>query len=175
MKKYMKRAFLSGAVLGLLSGAMAILIVGADFLTRDTIARNAKEKERQGLVAIFGADAEYGEAMKIEGSKYIQKYWTVTLHEVELGRVYRGTGRNGYGEVSLLYGIDKMNGLGRVVTLANTESYGTVLKENYLDPLNAGSDKDAALNEVTCGATYGAKLCRDIILEGIEHYKGGKS
>ena len=169
MKKYVKRALVSGAVLSLLSGAMALLIVGADFLTRDTIAFNAKEKERQGLIKVFGNDADYGEATFVEGSKYIEKYWTVTLNESEVGRVYRGSGRNGYGEVSLLFGVDCNNGLGRVVALTNTESYGTVLKENYLDPLNNGG----SIDDVTCGATYGAKLCRDIILEGIVHYRDG--
>lgn len=169
MKKYVKRALVSGAVLSLLSGAMALLIVGADFLTRDTIARNAKEKERQGLIKIFGNDADYGEAIEVEGATYIEKYWTVSIDEAEVGRVYRGSGRNGYGEVSLLFGIDNNNGLGRVVALTNTESYGTVLKENYLDPLNEGG----ALDDVSCGATYGAKLCRFIILEGIDHYQSG--
>ncbi len=175
MKKYMKKAFLAGGVLAGLCGVMAAVIVGADFLTRDTIAKNNLEKEKSGLRKVFGPDAVYGEATEVSGVQYVEKYWTVTVDEVEVGRVYRGSGKNGYGDITLLYGVNLDYSLGMVVTLVNTESYGTTLKENYLDPLSSAEDPDAAVDNVKCGATYGAKLCRSIIRAGQAHYKEGGS
>lgn len=175
MKKHVKKALLSGAVLCGLCGVMALAIVGADFLTKETIAHNNIEKEKEGLVKVFGSNADYGEAIKVDDPAYphLEKYWVVKVDSNEVGRVYRGYGRNGYGDISLLYGLDASFRLGNVITLANSESYGTTLKENYLDVIDSASDKDAALEEVKCGATYGAKLCRSIILDGKAHYKGG--
>ena len=177
MRKYMRRAFLSGGVLAGLCGVMAALIVGSDFLTRDTIATNSAAKESAALRRVFGEAVTYEDPVLVEDRdySYLQKYWTVTLDGTEVGRVYRGFGRNGYGDVSLLYGVALDFSLYNVVTLSNTESYGTTLKENYLDPLSSASDKDAAVDEVKCGATYGAKLCRDIIREGQRHYREAKA
>ncbi len=175
MKKYMKKALLSGGVLAGLCGVMAIAIVGADFLTRETIAKNNVEKEAAGLRKVYGEDATYGEAILIKDDaySYLEKYWTVTSGNKEVGRVYRGSGKNGYGDVTLLYGVNADFSLGMVVTITNTESYGTTLKENYLDLIVSAENKDEAVDNVKCGATYGAKLCRDIIRDGQRHYKEG--
>ena len=177
MKKYMKKAFLAGGVLAGLCGVMAVAIVGADFLTRDTIAANNLAKENAGLRKVYGDSYTYSEAVSVSDSNYsyVEKYWTVTDGNAVIGRVYRGSGRNGYGEVTLLYGINADFTLAMVVTITNTESYGTTLKENYLDPLASAEDKDAAVQQVKCGATEGAKLCRAIILDGQRHYKDGGS
>ena len=156
---------------------MAVAIAGADFLTRDVIAKNNLAKEQSALKKVYGESVDYGEAVSISDPAYshLEKYWTVTQGDLVLGRVYRGYGRNGYGEVTLLYGINADFTLAMVVTVANTESYGTTLKENYLDPLSTAEDKDAALQEIKCGATEGAKLCRAIVLDGQRHYmEGGK-
>ena len=176
MKKYVKKAFLAGAVLAGLCGVMAVAIVGADFLTRGVIARNNEAKEQEGLRKVYGDSYAYGEAVAVSDSSYshLEKYWNVTNGNEVIGRVYRGSGRNGYGEVTLLYGISVDFTLYNVVTITNTESYGTTLKENYLDPLSSAEDKDAQLEKIKCGATEGAKLCRAIILDGQKHYKEGK-
>ena len=175
MKKYMKKAFLAGGVLAGLCGVMAVAIVGADFLTRETIAANNLAKENAGLRKVYGENCTYGEAVVVEDKDYgyLEKYWTVTEGDKLIGRVYRGHGKNGYGEVTLLYGINVDFTLAMVVTIENTESYGTTLKENYLDPLASAEDKDEAVQSVKCGATEGAKLCRAIILQGQAHYKEG--
>ena len=167
------KAFKVGGFLAGLCAVLALAIAGADLLTKDIILRNKLEKESQGLRKIFGSSADYGEAKEVNEG-YIQKYWTVTESDASLGRVYSVKGKNAYGDVALLVGIDTSFRLGEMVTIENTESYGQTLEDNYLAPYAEASDKEEALSRVSCGATYGAKLCRDMVLAALEHYKEGK-
>ena len=54
-------------------------------------------------------------------------------------------------------------------TIVNEQTYASTLVDNYLVPLNNGS-RD--LDDVTCGATYGAKLVRDMVNEAQEWCNG---
>ena len=167
------KAFKVGGFLAGLCAVLALAIAGADLLTKDIIIKNKLAKENAGLRRIFGSSADYGEAESVEEG-YIQKYWTVTEDNKDLGRVYSVKGKNAYGEVSLLIGIDTAYRLGEMVTIENTESYGQTLEDEYLAAYAASEDKEDALLRVSCGATYGAKLCRDMVLSAVEHYKEGK-
>ena len=40
--------------------------------------------------------------------------------------------------------------------------------ENYIDPLNKNPKDPKRLDDVSCGATYGAKLVRDMVTEAKE-------
>ena len=75
--------------------------------------------------------------------------------------------------MSLLVGIYSDFSLGNIYVLENTESYATTLQDGYLTPYIQAEDKEAVIDNVRCGATYGAKLCRDLILTARNHYKGG--
>lgn len=175
MKISWKRVFAVGGFLAGLCGVLGLLIAGGDLLTKDTIAKNKIEKESKGLRKIFGEEATYGEAVAVtdETRPTLQKYWTVQLGGTELGRVYSASGKNAYGDVSLLIGIYADYSLGTIYVLENTESYGTTLQENYLDVYDASDNKEEAVEQVSCGATYGAKLCREMILASKSHYEGG--
>ena len=173
MKLSWKRALYVGAFLGGLCGVLGLAIAGGDLLTRETIAANLVAKENAGLKKAFAYDgAEFSEPTAVTNNDRINKYWTVRLASEEIGRVYSVSGTNAYGNVSLLVGLEIDTSLYGVVVLENTESYGQVLDENYLEPLIGADDKDSAVNNVTCGATYGAKLCRDLINEAKNHYGG---
>ena len=173
MKVSWKRCFIVGGFLAGLCGVLALAIAGGDLLTRETIAKNKAAKEESGLKKVFpGAVAENPTEIN-EG--YLQKYWTVKNDEGILGRVYSTFGKNAYGNVGLLVGVYSDFTLGNIVTLENTESYGTTLEDGYLDPYAKAEDKEAVVDQVTCGATYGAKLCRDMIRAAQNHYKGGQA
>ena len=177
MKISWKRAFYVGGFLALLCGVLGLAIAGGDLLTKETIASNKIKKETEGLRKVFGDNCAYGEAVAVkdENYPYISKYWTVRNENQDLGRVYAVSGSNAYGDVSLLVGITNDYSLGNVVTLENTESYAATLEDGYLIPYGKASDKEKAVEEVKCGATYGAKLCRDMIRSAQSHYKeGGK-
>ena len=177
MKISWKRAFGVGGFLAGLCGVLALAIAGTDLLTRDTIARNKLEKEQNGLRKIFGGDANYGEATPLEDAEHptLVKYWTVQENEKTLGRVYSAKGKNAYGEVALLIGVYSDFTLGNIVAIENTESYGQTLEDGYLLPYSQSNDKESAVEKVNCGATYGAKLCREMILAAKSHYQGGQA
>lgn len=175
MKISWKHAFYVGGFLAALCGVLGLVIAGGDLLTKDTIARNRIEKEQNGLKKVFGENVTYSEATEIkdENRASLQKYWTVSVDSKEVGRVYATSATNSYGTVSLLVGVYSDFSLGNVVALENTESYAATLEEGYLEPYAASEDKENAVNTVKCGATYGATMCRDMIVSARDHYKGG--
>ena len=173
MKISWPHAFKVGGFLAGLCAILALAIAGGDLITRDIIAKNKLEKENSGLKKVF-PNGQIGEAVEVRDG-YLQKYWTVKSGEEELGRVYSTFGKNAYGDVSLLVGVYSDFTLGNIVTLENTESYGATLEEGYLEPYAAATNKEEAVEKVNCGATYGAKLCRDMILAAKQHYEGGQA
>ena len=149
---------------------LGLAIAGGNLLTRERIARNKAEKETAGLKKTFRGDAyQFSEAVTLNEGR-LSKYWTVTEYGLEAGRVYSASGTNAYGDIALLIGLDVEATLYGVVVFTNTESYGQTLEENYLEPLIDAEDKESAKDAVVCGATYGAKLCRDLINEAKAHY-----
>ena len=170
MKIPLKRTAIVAAFLAGLCSCMAAVIAGVDLATRQTIAQNRIDKENKGLAKIFGP-GEFGEAIVLEESEFplLKKYWTVE----GIGRIYSASGKNSYGDVSLLVGVYEDYSLGNIAVLENTESYGATLEEGYLEPYADAEDKEKAVEDVSCGATYGAKLCREMIRQSQAHYKGG--
>ena len=177
MKISWKHAFYVGGFLAGLCGVLGLVIAGGDLLTRDTIAKNKIQKEISSLKKVYGENADYGEAIELSEPQYasLKKYWTVSVNNEVVGRVYSTTNTNSYGTVSLLVGINLDYSYGNVITLENTESYATTLQEEYLDKVEAAEDKDYALTQVKCGATSGAKMCREMIESAKQHYQGGKN
>ena len=174
MKISWRHAFYVGGFLAILSGVMGLVIAGGDLLTRDTIAKNKIEKEQNGLKKVFGENVTFGEATSVPENEILQKYWTVAVNDAEIGRVYSTSAKNAYGTVSLLVGVNKDYSLGNIVVLENSESYAATLEENYLDVYAKSEDKETAVLAVKCGATEGAKICRNMILAARDHYKGGE-
>ncbi|MBE6135512.1 MAG: hypothetical protein E7179_05900 [Erysipelotrichaceae bacterium] len=172
MKIEWGKAFKTGIFLACIAGAAALILSGVNVVTSKKIEENRVQKEAKGLRRVFG-EAAYGEAIPVENNKNISKYWNVNLGEGKEGRVYSVSGTNSYGSVSLLVGIYGDYSLGNIFVLENTESYATTLQDGYLTPYIQAEDKETVIDNVRCGATYGAKLCRDLILTARSHYKGG--
>ena len=172
-----KRAFFVGGFLAGLCAVLGLAIAGGDMLTKETIARNKREKEQSALKTVFGENVILSDPIEVKDAEFpmLAKYWTVTLPEEAdqgpLGRIYNASGKNGYGDVTLLIGVYSDFHLGNVAVLENTESYGQTLQEEYLDKYAAAQDKEKAAEEVKCGATYGATLCRDMMKQAKAHYQ----
>ena len=68
-----------------------------------------------------------------------------------------------YGKISLIIGFEAKNhtfiGL---YTVVNEQTYASTLEDNYLIPVN---NDEREYSDVSCGATYGAKLVRDMVDE----------
>ena len=162
MDSQKKHYLITSITLGLIAAASAVIIGATNMVTRDRIAENEKNKINSGITAIFGENAKTSESKTLkEEYKYVQYYYEVDTGDKESSYAFRTTGSNMYGKISLLVGMsgEVFKGLSVIV---NEQTYATTLVDNYLVPVNAG-ERD--VEDVSCGATYGAKLVRDMVNE----------
>ena len=78
-----------------------------------------------------------------------------------------------YGKMSLIVGYDAESQLFiDLSVIVNEQTYATTLVDNYINPLHDGT---ISIDDVSCGATYGAKLVRDMVYDAQsaaeEYYK----
>ncbi|MFA6624147.1 MAG: hypothetical protein WCS80_00040 [Bacilli bacterium] len=170
VKKYVRVSL----TLGLIAGIAALLIGLTNMVTADKITQNAKEKEKNGLTEVFtakeGTSYTYNEEKDIGTFAYIQKIWIVSDSVSDIGLIYKTSGKNAYGSVTMLLGLSGEKDLGKMVILENTETYGQTLQDNYISPYNSATDKNNAVADVTCGATFGAKLIKSMADEALSDY-----
>jgi len=158
----LKNKYLNCAlVLGLIGGISALLIGVANAITSQKIKDNETAKEKSALKEIYG-DATYEDPEILEGKTYLVKLYTAKVEQTEIGFVYKAAGKNSYGEISLLVGINPNGEHGKIALVTNTESFASVIKESYVDLLNKGK---ITLDDVKCGATYGATLIKNMVNE----------
>lgn len=176
MNKHVLPVIKTASILTLIAAVGALAIATVNYFTAPIIDANAKRKEQESLASLFGKDATFKEAKAVQNCKFIKKYYPVTLSDGSEARAYQGQGNNQYGSISLLAGIiASKEGLSyslySLVLLEDGQSFGSVLEETYVDNIAHTDNKDDALEEVKCGATFGAKLIRDIVKEAQAHYK----
>lgn len=159
-----KHYILTSITLGAIAAASALLIGASNMLTKDKIAQNEQNKIHSGIASIFGDSAEILKENNIENDsyKYVNYCYQISSGEKEVGIAYRTTGSNMYGKISLLIGYNLENEFVSLSIITNEQTYASTLKDNYIDLLNKG---ERELDDVSCGATYGAKLVRDMIKE----------
>ena len=163
-----KHYIITSVTLGLIGAASAALIAVTNVVTRDKIAQNEKNKINAGIVEIFGKSATISEENEISDTyKYIERYYEIVdENDAKMGYAFRTTGSNMYGKISLIAGFsyDAHEFVG-IYIVVNEQTYASTLVDNYISPLNTGKKE---VDDVTCGATYGAKLVRDMIQEASE-------
>ncbi len=166
-----KKYIITAVTLGVIAAASSGIIGLTNLLTAKQIAANEQKRFNAGIVAIFGENASVDTNYKNEGSgQYVQEWYWVHMGEgVDSNYIFKTTGSNMYGKISLLVGFDSSKVFKGTYTLVNEQTYASTLVENYLVPLNGG---DRELDDVKCGATYGAILVRDMINEAQEYCNG---
>ena len=159
-----KHYILTSITLGAIAASSALLIGASNMLTKDKIAQNEQNKIHSGIASIFGDSAEILKENNIENDsyKYVNYFYQISNGEKEVGFAYRTTGSNMYGKISLLIGYNLENEFVSLSIITNEQTYASTLKDNYIDLLNKG---ERELDDVSCGATYGAKLVRDMVKE----------
>ena len=160
-----KHYIITGLTLGVIAAASAALIGVTNLVTKDRIAKNEQAKIQVGIVSIYGEDATIKEERAIADYKYTNYVYEIESPANAPKFVFRTTGSNMYGKISMLVGLnqDVSNNefiLVDVYLITNEQTYASTLEENYIDSLNEGT-RD--LDDVSCGATYGAKLVRDMV------------
>lgn len=166
-----KHYILTAVTLGAIAAASAGLIGLTNLLTKKQIQKNELNSFNAGITALFGDQASVDMEYKNEGGgKYIQEwYWVHFENQQESSYVFKTSGSNSYGKITLLVGFDDAKRFVGTYTIVNEQTYATTLVDNYLVPLNEGNRQ---LDDVSCGATYGAKLVRDMVNEAQEWCNG---
>ena len=164
MDSQKKHYIITAVTLGCIAAASAGIIGLTNLITRDRIAQNEQDKINAGIVEIFGKNAAAGEEKHLTGEyKYVQYYYDVNNGSEKLGYAFRTSGSNMYGKISLMvgfyYATESFKALSVVV---NEQTYATTLVDNYINLVNEGKRQ---IEDVDCGATYGARLVRDMVDE----------
>ena len=176
-----KHYIITSLTLGIIAATSAALIGVTNLVTRDQIKKNEENKIKAGICKIFGKTASisfkydcdqcYNEPIKVDNySINLDGLYSVNSDEVKELKVieslaFQLTGSNMHGKLSLLIGFDVYDcngsvGFVGVSTIINEQTYASTLEENYIDPVNNGN---RTIDDVSCGATYGAKLAKIMI------------
>ena len=172
MNKYLKVSITLGSI-----AAGAALIIGlANFVTANRIEANKLSKEKAALKEIYNVDNTdiYQELTKDDGVDYSSFNYISKIYKdtsVSTTFIYVTSGKNSYGAISMLVGVSK-DGPSNIVLTEDTETYKDTLEESYVANYNKSEEKLVAYADVTCGATYGAKLIKAMIDEAIIDYNG---
>ena len=163
-----KQYAITAITLGIIAAASAGLVAGANLLTRDKIKQNEVEKISKGMSNIFGkSQLKFTEKSPtdagLSGYKYVDTLYTVKDNEDALvGYALKTSGSNMYGKITLIVGVNKTDfSFIKLSVVVNEQTYASTLVDNYINPLNDGGNID----DVSCGATYGAKLVREMVTE----------
>ena len=170
-----KHYIITSITLGLIGAASAALIGVANMITRDKIIQNEKDKVESGIKGIFGNSSlvlqEFDKKdAGLEDYKYVEYVYSIgSDKDTEIGYAFRTTGSNMYGKISLIVGVEKASqSFMNLSIVTNEQTYASTLVDKYIDPLN---DHTRDLDDVTCGATYGAKLVREMVNEAVDAAK----
>ena len=180
MSKDTKKYLVTAVTLGLIAAGGALLIAGTNMLTRDSIKANEIKAINSGLANIYETNSlKTSEATLDKGFEYVISAYYEVKDEADapLGYAFKTEGSNAYGKISLIVGFDANYVYKGVAVVENGQSFASTLNKKYLNPLvKEGKTIDEV--DVSCGATYGAKLVRSMVTSATkvaENLKGANS
>ena len=159
-----KKYILTAVTLGSIAAVAAGLIAATNLLTAKRIKQNEQDKIVQGISNIFGSGSLIKSENDLSGYDYVVHYYEVENSENEfVGFAIKAVGSNMYGKISLIAGFDAItHNFMSLNLISNEQSYASTLYDKYVVPLN---NKQRDLEDVKCGATYGATLVKDMVID----------
>ena len=160
-----KRYVLTSVTLGLIAASSALLIAASNRLTAQKIADNEQANINKGIASIYGESALVFDEQDVDRDdcKYVNHAYIVSSNDNGLlGYAYRTSGSNMYGKISLIVGFNLNEEFVSLSLVSDEQTYASALEENYIEPVSKGT---RSVEDVSCGATYGAKLVRDMVNE----------
>ncbi len=179
------------ATLGLISLVCALLIALMNMVTKPIITTHDAETELETCKEIFAAyDKEASdkasEDVKLDGkdSRIIKIIIAEDSKGNSLGTIYKVSGKNAYGTITLMVGVTADNKVCKVEFLENGQSFASTVNNHVLAsyPSSESTDvhvgaytksnaeavsdlEDSQVNaiDVKCGATYGATLVKELV------------
>ena len=168
-----KHYIITSITLGAVALSSAGLIGLTNFITKDKIVENESNKIKSSITAIFGSNSTIKKESSLDSYDYAKNIYIINDKNNTVGKAIKTIGSNMYGEISLIVGFKQTdNSFISMSIITNEQSYATTLVDNYINPINDGTRK---IEDVSCGATYGAKLVRDMISDAqkaCKEYKG---
>ena len=169
-----KKYILTAVTLGLIAAGGALLIAGTNMITRDRIAENEQKSINNGISTIYGQDFYSDNDYDVDNYIYVKHVYVIhnsyVSANIPAGYAFRTTGSNNYGKISLIIGFDRECIYKGLSIVTNEQSFASTLKKGYLDEIKDGS-KSVKDVSVSCGATFGAKLVRDMVNEAEQAVK----
>ena len=184
--KYLKIS----SILGAIALVCALILAAMNMLTSPVVAKNSEETELSTIVSIFSAyNKDKSEVVAGPySSDYIEsKTIAKDSNGNTLGIIYVVNGKNAYGNIKLMVAI-KDNKVYQVEFLENGQSFASTVDKhvhaNYpssekksvdvgftsdAQKFEGTLDEDDVANiDVACGATYGAKLVKELVNQALE-------
>lgn len=159
-----KHYIITAITLGLIGAASAGAIGLTNAITKNKIAENESNKIQAGIAEIFGQNSTILSEQNLDGEEYTKVVYTVKTNESGSNHyAFRTDGSNMYGKISLLVGFNNLNQFKGMSIIVNEQTYASTLVENYVDPIKNANNKEEAIEDVKCGATWGATLICDMI------------
>lgn len=164
-----KKYVLTAVTLGIIAMASGALIGVTNLITAERIEKNNQLKIESGIKEVLKtSDNPYIYEIdngKLDGYKHLDKCYGVQADKDTpsfVGVAFLASDSNMYGKISIIIGFGADQSFKGVSFVTNEQTYASTLVENYIDPLNAGARE---IEDVKCGATYGATTVRDLIKE----------
>ena len=158
-----KKYILTGVTLGSIAAVAAGLIAVTNLITEKKIKQNEIDAVNKGINEIFDSGVVTSEK-EISGYDYVNYCYEVSYkkgNDEKHGYAFRCEGSNMYGKIALIAGFDDLNNFISMSLVKNEQTYASTLVDKYVKPVNANEKNYET--DVSCGATYGAKLVRDMI------------
>lgn len=188
------------ATLGLISLACAFLIALMNMVTKPIITTHDAETELNTCKQIFAAydeknSNEASKDIKLDGkdSRIIKIIIAVDGDNELLGTIYKVSGKNAYGTITLMVGITADNKVCKVEFIENGQSFASTVNDNvlkyypstpstdvHIGAYSKGDTKEVGELEtldgvdVKCGATYGATLVKELVQVALDDAKEAK-
>lgn len=164
-----KKYILTGVTLGSIAAVAAGLISVTNLVTAKKIKQNEEIAVNQGISSIFGENQIKKDEGGVSDRNYVTYFYEVDYKESGLemhGYAFKCEGSNMYGKIALIAGFNAKSEFMSLYLVKNEQTYASTLVDNYINPVNS-HNKDYE-TDVSCGATYGAKLVRDMLNEAKE-------
>lgn len=167
-----KKYLVTAVVLGSIAMASGLLIGATNLVTSGPIDEYEKNQINNGIKDIFGdyENIHYSNDQDIdvdENNPYVTHVYYVydgtnknDSDNAFVGFALKTEGSNNYGKISLIIGFNGNAVYESLSVIKNEQSFASTLNRKYITKIKAG---EREIDDVSCGATYGAKLVRDMI------------
>ena len=173
----MKKNFKIAAILMIIAAVCGLAVSGMNKVTSRVIERNQAEKEAALFKEIFTQyDIDNSEIIveNLNNPAITKKVIAKDASGTLLGNVYTVSGKNSYGAVVLLVGINSEGKLVSIEFLENGQSYSSEVQAHVDSKYVSGLTlSDVSGIDTKCGATYGANTVKELVQIAFNDYNGG--